>query len=195
MSNKEAVRITALKPEPATRAIAQDLEDQGLIRLMRPRDVTASVAPGHVTVDEWYLFSEPYKLVSVGINWSHVGPAWHPQAQDELVMMLSGGRLGKPLYFVFGLRGHAELERRVQAGTLGEQDFFGEVPFFERLQDPGVVRATIKALNDVRVLTVDKRTIVRRLHEDPALGYRIIETMSRRLRSLEEEVVRLVVDG
>lgn len=83
----------------------------------------------------------------------------------------------------------------IRLNTLGEQDFFGEVPFFERLQDPGVVRATIKALNDVRVLTVDKRTIVRRLHEDPALGYRIIETMSRRLRSLEEEVVRLVVDG
>ena len=90
---------------------------------------------------------------------------------------------------------HEREGKEIRLNTLTQPDFFGEGPFFERVQDPGVVRATIRALGDVRVLSVDKSTIVRRLHEDPALGYRILETMSRRLRTLEEEVIRLVVDS
>jgi len=39
---------------------------------------------------------------------------------------------------------------------------------------------------------VDKRTIVKRIHEDPSLAYRILETMSRRIRQLETDMVRLV---
>jgi len=53
----------------------------------------------------------------------------------------------------------------IRLNTLSQPDFLGEVPFFERVQASGVVRATIRALGDVRVLTVDKSTIVRRLHE------------------------------
>ena len=81
----------------------------------------------------------------------------------------------------------------VRLTTLGEGDFFGEVPLFERVKDPGVVRATVRALSPVKALTVDRKTIVRRIHEDPSLAYRILETMSSRIRRLEEEVVRLVV--
>ena len=83
----------------------------------------------------------------------------------------------------------------IRLNILTQPDFFGEVPFFERVKDPGVVRATIRALGDVRVLTVDKATIMRRMHEDPTLGFRILDTMSRRMRTLEEEVIRLVIDG
>ena len=81
----------------------------------------------------------------------------------------------------------------VRLTTLGEGDFFGEVPLFERVKDPGVVRATVRALSQVRTLTVDRKTIVRRIHEDPSLAYRILETMSRRIKHLEEEVIRLFV--
>ncbi len=45
-----------------------------------------------------------------------------------------------------------------------------------------------------RVLTVDKKTILRRIHEDPSLAYRILETMARRIRELEEDMVRLLTD-
>ena len=76
--------------------------------------------------------------------------------------------------------------------VLGERDFFGEVPFLQRVHDPGVVRATAKAKGEARILTVDKKTIVRRIHEDPSLAHRILETMSRRVRELEEEIIRLV---
>ena len=58
-----------------------------------------------------------------------------------------------------------------------------------------MARATFRALDDVSVLTVDKKTIVRRIHEDPSLGFRIIETMSRRMRELEAELVKLMVGG
>ena len=51
----------------------------------------------------------------------------------------------------------------------------------------------MQALSQTRVLTVDKKTILRRIHEDPSLAYRILETMSRRVRELETELVRLIV--
>jgi hypothetical protein len=112
-----------LKPAPATLAIALSLEDRGFIRLMRPGTVTARVAPDSFTIDEWYRFPEPCRLADVGINWYHVRPAWHPPDQNELVMMLGGSGATKPLYFVFGLHSHTELERRSEAGTLRPEDF------------------------------------------------------------------------
>ena len=86
-----------------------------------------------------------------------------------------------------------EDDKEVHLTELGEGRFFGEVPLFERVGSEGTVRATVRALGEVRVLTVDRKTILRRIHEDPSLAYRILQTMSRRIRALEEEVVRLVV--
>ena len=83
--------------------------------------------------------------------------------------------------------------REVSLTTLGESDFFGEVPFFERVRDPGVVRSTIRAIGEVHIITIDRKTMVRRIHEDPSLAYKILQTMSRRVRELEEEIIRLVV--
>ena len=86
-----------------------------------------------------------------------------------------------------------EDDKEVRLTELGEGRFFGEVPLFERVGSEGTVRATVRAMGEVRVLTVDRKTILRRIHEDPSLAYRILQTMSRRIRALEEEVVRLVV--
>lgn len=89
-----------------------------------------------------------------------------------------------------------EAEREVHLTTLEERDFFGEVPLFERVRDPGVVRATIRAdEGGARILTVDRKTILARIHDDPSLAYRILETMSKRIRQLEEDMVRLVTEG
>ena len=88
---------------------------------------------------------------------------------------------------------HEREDKKVRLTVLGEGDFFGEVPLFERARDPGVVRVTVRALGEVRVLTVDRKTILRRIHEDPSLAYRILETMSRRIQELETEMVRLIV--
>lgn len=77
----------------------------------------------------------------------------------------------------------------VRLAVLGETDFFGEVPLFER----EVRSATVRALDEVRVLTVDRKTLLRRIHEDPSLAFRILQTMSRRIRQLDAEVGRLII--
>ena len=75
--------------------------------------------------------------------------------------------------------------------VLEKGDFFGEVPLFERRNQAGMVRATVRALDKARVITVDKKTLLRRIHEDPALAYHILQIMSRRVRELETEIVRV----
>ena len=68
---------------------------------------------------------------------------------------------------------------------------WGEMAIFDR----DVRSATVRALGDARVLTVDKKNFMRRVHEDPSLAFRLVETMSRRIRELGEEVARLQKNG
>jgi CRP-like cAMP-binding protein len=50
--------------------------------------------------------------------------------------------------------------------------------------------ATVRPLGEVRVLTVDKRLFLRKIHDDPSLAFRIIQRMSRRIRDLNNELMR-----
>ena len=79
--------------------------------------------------------------------------------------------------------------QEVSLAILGETEFFGEVPLFER-QDRS---ASVRAKGTVRVLTVERKTLLRRIQEDPTLAYRILETMSRRIRQLDSELARLML--
>lgn len=72
--------------------------------------------------------------------------------------------------------------RDVQLAVLDEGDFFGEMSLFES----EVRSATVRATGTVRVLTVDKKTFLRRINEDPSLAFRIVEKLSRRLREMNE---------
>ena len=63
-------------------------------------------------------------------------------------------------------------------------DFFGEMALFSR----EVRSATIKALGDTRVLTVDRKNLLSSIQKDPSLAFRIIETLSKRIRDLSEEI-------
>jgi CRP/FNR family transcriptional regulator, cyclic AMP receptor protein len=51
--------------------------------------------------------------------------------------------------------------------------------------------ATVRAKGRARALTVDKRNFLRRINEDPSIAFRLVETMSRRVRDLSEEIARL----
>lgn len=75
----------------------------------------------------------------------------------------------------------------VRLAVRGETEFFGEMAIFER----EVRMATVRALGQARVLTIDKKNFLRRIHEDPSLAYRIVQTMSRRIRELSAEVAQL----
>jgi CRP/FNR family cyclic AMP-dependent transcriptional regulator len=70
---------------------------------------------------------------------------------------------------------------------LGEGEFFGEMALFDR----ETRSATVRALGDVRVLTVDRRTLLRRVQEDPSLAFGIVQGMSARIRKLDSELTRL----
>ena len=66
-------------------------------------------------------------------------------------------------------------------------DLFGEMALVERRPRS----ATVRAAGPVRILTLDKRAFLRQVHEDPSLAYRILETMSRRVRRLDRELAEL----
>ncbi len=81
----------------------------------------------------------------------------------------------------------------VQLALRGQGEFFGEMAIFER--EPR--SATVRALSEARVLTIDKKNFLRRVHEDPSLAFYIAQVMSGRIRKLSSEVTRLqiMLDG
>lgn len=76
---------------------------------------------------------------------------------------------------------------QVRLAVRGEGEFFGEMAIFEH----EVRMATVRALGQARILTVGKKSFLRRIHEDPSLAYRIVQTMSKRIRELSVEVAQL----
>ena len=66
-------------------------------------------------------------------------------------------------------------------------EMFGEMAIIEKQ----VRSATIRAITPVRVLTIDKKTFLRRVHEDPTLALNILKTMSNRIRKLDAELATL----
>ena len=77
------------------------------------------------------------------------------------------------------------VEMRLAVRDQGQ--FFGEMAIFDR----EVRSATGRALGRVRVLTVDKKNLLRRIHADPSMAFHILETLSLRIRELDNEVARL----
>ncbi|OFW16471.1 MAG: hypothetical protein A3F69_01440 [Acidobacteria bacterium RIFCSPLOWO2_12_FULL_66_10] len=72
----------------------------------------------------------------------------------------------------------------------GEGELLGEMAIFDHQPRS----ATARALGTVRALTVDKKNFLRRVSEDPSIAFKLVETMSRRVRELSAEVVRLKAD-
>jgi len=68
--------------------------------------------------------------------------------------------------------------------TAGRNELLGEMAIFDRAPRS----ATIRARGRARILTLDKRNFLRRINEDPSLAFRMIETMSIRVRELSQEV-------
>lgn len=79
---------------------------------------------------------------------------------------------------------HVQDGREIQLTQLGVGDFFGEMAIVER----ELRSADVRAVGDVRVLTIDKRTFLSRVHDDPSLAYRIMQKLSGRIRELNKAV-------
>jgi CRP-like cAMP-binding protein len=68
-----------------------------------------------------------------------------------------------------------------------EGEVMGEMAVFDR----EVRSATLRARGDAYVMTLDKKNFLKRLHQDPSLAVRVIQTMSRRVRELGDQVAQL----
>ncbi len=68
----------------------------------------------------------------------------------------------------------------------GPGEIIGEMAIFES----EVRSATVRAVGEARILTVDRRTFLRRVQEDPSLAFNILRTMSARIRELSEKLAQ-----
>ena len=97
------------------------------------------------------------------------------------------GELGDCMYVVQS--GEVEVVQATHGGeqrlaVLGTGDFFGEMAVFAR----EVRSATVRALGETRALKVDKKTLLRRIKEDPLLAVNLLLTLSHRIRDLNAQV-------
>lgn len=72
-------------------------------------------------------------------------------------------------------------------GVRSAGEVLGENALFEK----EVHAATVRALSEVRLVTIDKDNFNQRIHEDPSLGYRLFNLSSRRIRELSQQVTML----
>jgi CRP/FNR family cyclic AMP-dependent transcriptional regulator len=90
------------------------------------------------------------------------------------------GELGNCMFAI--LSGRVEVVRQYQGkemriAELEKGDIFGEMALFEKMPRS----ATVRALGEARILTIDKRTFFSRVHEDPSLAFNILKKMSQRI--------------
>jgi CRP-like cAMP-binding protein len=105
-------------------------------------------------------------------------------------IIIRQGEVGECMYVI--QEGEVEIiteeeGHEVHLAVREKGEFFGEMALVDR----EVRSATVRAEGQVRVLTVDKKNFLRRIHEDPTLALRLVETMSHRIRELSEEVSSL----
>ncbi|NOR14811.1 MAG: cyclic nucleotide-binding domain-containing protein [Candidatus Aminicenantes bacterium] len=109
---------------------------------------------------------------------------------NDGAVIVRQGEAGDCMYEI--LEGTVEVLREkngqeICLAVLGKGDFFGEMAIFER----EVRSATVRAKGEGRAMTIDKRTLMRRISGDPSLAFRIVEKMANRIRELDIEIERL----
>lgn len=100
------------------------------------------------------------------------------------------GDVGQVMYVVQQGKVEVLMEKEGHETLLrvaGEGEFLGEMAIF----DHEVRSASLRAKGEVKVLTIDKKNFLKRIHIDPSLAFRIVQTMSQRVRELGDEVARL----
>ncbi len=77
--------------------------------------------------------------------------------------------------------------KEIFISELAEGDFFGEMALFE----PRRRAATVRAKGEAIIMTIDKKTLLRRIQQDPTMAFHIIEKMSSRIRHGDEIITRI----
>ncbi len=104
--------------------------------------------------------------------------------------IIKQGRTGENFYVIQS--GRVEV---VQSTEHGEQhliyldtgESFGEMAVFEK----EVRSATIRAVGEARILKIDKKTLYRRIQEDPILAVNLMRKMAQRIRQLSAQLAAM----
>jgi flavin-dependent dehydrogenase len=124
-------------------------------------------------------------LEKYAMRTGELGKIYH---NGEVIMRQ--GEAGDTMYVIQEGRVEVVVEQDGQEVRLAIREAgqpIGEMEIFERQ----TWVATVRALGQARVLTVDKKSLVRRIHDDPSLAYYMMQTMSHRIRELSGELARL----
>ena len=71
----------------------------------------------------------------------------------------------------------------IELAVLGSGDILGEMALFDKLTRS----ATAVAAGEARILSIDKKKLFATISRDPTLAFKIIETMSHRIRKLNQD--------
>ena len=105
-------------------------------------------------------------------------------------IIIHQGELGDCMYVVQDGRVEVFLEEDDQViplALLGEGELFGEMAIFEN----EVRSASVRADGSARLLTVDKKNFLSRVHQDSTLAFRLMQKLSHRIREMNAEITRL----
>lgn len=105
-------------------------------------------------------------------------------------VIFRGGEKGELMYVIQS--GRVRITRggpsgELTLGILGSGEIFGEMALFDKLPRS----ATAVAEGETRILSVDKKKLFSAIGRDPTLLFKILETMSQRIRRLDDEVEKL----
>lgn len=75
----------------------------------------------------------------------------------------------------------------MEIATLESGEIFGEMALFDKLSRS----ATAKAKGEARVLSIDKKKLFSSISRDPMLVFNILQAMSKRIRSLNDDLKKL----
>lgn len=78
--------------------------------------------------------------------------------------------------------------KKVLLAELGKGEFFGEMALFE----DEVRLATVRAKGEVRAVTIDKKNFLKRVHQDPSIAYRLVQSLIDRLQEANTRIMQIV---
>ncbi len=109
-------------------------------------------------------------------------------------IIIQQGEKGKSMYVI--QEGEVEITREaggkeIKLAVAKEGDIIGEMAIFDSEERS----ATVRAIGEVRALTVDKKNFLRRVHEDPSIAYRVVEMMAKRIRHMLADVDVYISQG
>ncbi|MCC7362219.1 MAG: cyclic nucleotide-binding domain-containing protein [Anaerolineales bacterium] len=111
-----------------------------------------------------------------------------PYAPGQIIVQQ--GAPGECMYVILEGKVEVFIERdggEVSLKCCREGDFLGELALFNREQHA----ASARALEATRVLSIDRKTFLRRIQEDPTLAFGLVQSLCQQVKELNNEVALL----